>query len=283
MSSTPVRARAALLSPTVSATDEDAFFARLRLPNGTYKTTGHRRMVDVDRWLLEKLPPAPMMRVLDVAVSSGATTADLVEAFGAAHQPLQLTACDLCVRAYLRSSVIGTDLLIDPKGKVLQLATPWFVRGRPHDPAGSLARRLLASVIRAVEAGVGGETRVPADGDAEVFLVSRRLRDIKDVQILEHDLSVRHPDWSERFDFVRAANILHRDYFSDATLVAMVNHLMSYVPVGGHFLIVRTTDEGASSGTLFSVDTKKIPTVAARFAGGSDIEALVLSAGGATT
>lgn len=261
----------------VSIPDEDAFFAKLRLPNGTFKTTGNGRLVPVDKWLMSHLPTSDL-RLLDVAVSSGITTVDLMDALQTTGHRATVTACDLCINGYIRTPSPGFELLFDSRGHVLQLCTPFGVRGRPHNPQGSLARTALASVIRAVEWKSGMQVSGPRASDRPVQLVSQRLKARKDVEIVEHDLFQVRPAWAGQFDVIRAANILNQDYFDDAQLSHLVRVLGGYLRTNGLLLVARTNDAGETVASLVRLTDSGQFELVDRYGAGSGIESLVLAA-----
>ena len=260
----------------VSAADEDAFFHQLRLPNGTYKTTAHRRLSALDQWLVAQLRQREF-QMLDVAVSSGVTTLDLLDACAAAGFHASVTACDLWVNARIRRILPGVELLLDSQGHVLQVSTPAGVKGRPHDPGGSVARRALAGVFVALERFCRTEGHGSPSSDLPVRLVSRRLRDRAYVEVVEHDLFQRRPDWSAQFDLVRAANILNPDYFDDAQIAEVVRSLGTYLRIGGRLLVARTDERNETAASLFE-RTDFGFRLGGRYGQGSVVEAVVLAA-----
>lgn len=261
----------------VSSRDEDAFFAKLRLPNGTFKTTGAGRLIALDQWLADRITQ-PSVQLLDVAVSSGVTTVDLIDTLEARGINASVTACDLCITAYIRQMAPGVEVLLDSQGHVLQMATPMGVKGRPHDPGGSLARSALAATFRVVEGlcriGIAG----PRSSDQHVQLVSRRLKEHAEVDVVEHDLFGARPAWEGRFDLVRAANILNRDYFDDAQLMHVARILGTYLRVGGRLLVARTDHANDTTASLFERTAEGTFTLVDRYSTGSYIEGLVLVA-----
>jgi hypothetical protein len=59
---------------------EDLFFHSIELRNGTRKTTRHRRLDDLNALVRKLLPTQRPLEIMDVAVSSGVSTAEwLVE------------------------------------------------------------------------------------------------------------------------------------------------------------------------------------------------------------
>jgi hypothetical protein len=96
---------------------ERRFFTKVRLPNGTYKTTYRHRLDDVNEWLLEFLPSNRCLNIMDVAVSSGFSTvewSDHLQAHGFQHQ---LVASDLVTEAWLTSWSIWLAVLFDSSGQ----------------------------------------------------------------------------------------------------------------------------------------------------------------------
>jgi hypothetical protein len=256
---------------------EQRFFKSLRLPNGTYKTTAARRMPDVDSAVIALLDAAPAtVRLLDVGVSSGITTLELVEAIERAGRTVQVTACDLSVHGVLRHDG-ATDLLLDPDGHVLQLATPWLTKGRPHDPGGALRRRLLQALFEWFERRAARAVPGTAPGDERLLLISQVLAARQGVSVVGHDLTRHQPDWQDAFDVVRAANVLNRSYFDEPTLVRMLAYLRGYLRSGGLMVLNRTLEEdGVNHGTILRKLADGRLTALQRLGRGSEVEALAL-------
>lgn len=262
------------LSPAAELAVETAFFRHLRMANGTYKTTYADRMPDVDSAAIDALGSARRVRLLDVGVSSGVTTLELAEALGARGFPPEVVAVDLSIRGYLRR-VAGADFLTDPDGHVLQIATPLLVKGRPHDPEGSVTRRALQGAFDLAERLVGGPAG--ARRGTAVQLISPRLLRREDVSVVEHDLTgTASLAWTGSFDLVRAANVINRDYFDETTLIRMLANTVTYVKSGGVFVLCRTHDDTRSNhATIFRRMDAGTLSVVHRIGQGSEVEALV--------
>lgn len=257
---------------------ETRFFHSLRLPNGTYKTTYARRMGDVDAALCDLLPTDRTLRLLDVGVSSGVTTLELLQAMESRGLRREATAVDLSLNAFLVRR-LGLELLVDPRGRVLQIATPFGAKGRPHDPASSPLRAVLQGAIVAAESLVGGAAGA-ARGEA-VRLVTPRLLRRDDVQLVEHDLQLREPRWVDRFDVVRAANIINRDYFAETVLRSMIAHLRDYLRVDGVLCLSATDDDTRENhATLFRKDAAGALVPLRRVGLGSEVETLAAELAG---
>jgi hypothetical protein len=261
---------------------ETRFFRHLRLPNGTYKTTYADRLPDVDAAVCdllaaERRPGDAPVRLLDVGVSSGMTTRELLEAMEARGIARQAVAVDISVNAYLHRAFGVVDLLADPQGRVLQIALPIAAKGRPHDPQGSAARALLQRAFDAAESRIGGPDG--ARGGRPVQLISPRLLQRGDVTVVEHDLTRHHAAWDGAFDVVRAANIINLDYFDEPTLARMLGFLRGYARPGGLLVVVRTHDDTRTNhGTIFRVAAGGELEPVRRIGQGSEVERLALGA-----
>jgi SAM-dependent methyltransferase len=269
-------ARAVLLGDAVAHEREEAFFRRLALPNGTFKTTRRGRLRDVDVWLLEQLSPLPAsLEVLDVAVSSGVTTAELLEALRERGVVVQAVATDLTLLGELLCFGSHFDLLRDSRGTLLELRAGRFVKGRPHDLqsprrfVGWFALAAIAGVLRMLRvAGFGVSHKVP--------LLSLALRREAGVTLEEADLFHAEGRWRRAFDLVRAANILNPAYFGHEQLRAAAMILAGYLRPGGHLLVAQSDDDGphGNRASLLRLEGDALVAVA-RFNGGSEIDALV--------
>ena len=261
-------------SPDEEVATETRFFRHLRLPNGTYKTTYPDRMPDVDTAVTGELTPGQHVDVLDVGISSGVTTLELVDALATRGVTSTVVAVDLSVGAFL-VRFAGIDLLCDPAGRVLQIASPLGVKGRPHDPVGSLARGLLQRVFDASERLVSGSGGV--DRGTPLQLISPRLARRSHVAVVEHDLANARAEWVDRFDVVRAANVLNRDYFDEPTLTQMLGHLATYVRTAGLLVLCRTHDDSRTNhASVLRRGSDGTFTLVSRVGAGSEIESLVV-------
>lgn len=252
---------------------EQRLFRALRLANGTYKTTYPSRLHDVDALFCGLLSCGTPVRVLDVGISSGVTTLELIECLEAHGIDGSVVAVDATVCGYLRRVGGLLDVLSDSSGNVLQLSLPLLVKCRPHDPASSPKRALLQGLFRLVEAA--SAIRGSTHRGVPVKLLSRRLLERSDVEVVEHDLSVPRPEWGGRFHAVRAANILNLSYFDTHELTIMLGHLASYLRPGGLLMVCRTPPEDhPNQATIFRRTTAGELVPVARYGAGSEIESL---------
>ena len=97
----------------------------------------------------------------------------------------------------------------------------------------------------------------------------------KNVTLVEDDLFVPNPRFLGQFDFIRAANILNKAYFSDDQLKLGLGNLTSYLKPNGMLLITRTTDVDRNKATLLSLDGQGKFQAVFSHNGGAEAAALV--------
>lgn len=255
---------------------EECFFRYICLPNGTYKTTGVHRLHDVDNALCQCLRNTHTNpKILDVGISSGVTSLELVETLTQQGLNPSLLASDLTIHAILWHLPGGLDVLCESKGRILQIARPPLVKGRPHQPFLSIPRAILQVTIFLLEALLRIGVFRSADSKA-VSLVSPRLLKKREITIAEHDLNNDKPEWRGQFDVVRAANILNEAYFSRPVLKRMLGYLCSYVRPNGFLVLVRTLESNNSNhGTIFTLVENGKFSVVWRIGNGHGLESLV--------
>ena len=255
---------------------ENKFFAGIRLPNGTFKTTASGRMTDLDavtvQLACERGWRSPAL--LDVGVSSGVTTVDLLETMIANGLKPKVTATDLSVGGAIFEIAPGIRVLEDTSGDLLQSEFFGFgVRAwnrRLDFITGYFALSKLGRILA---------KRLPRTHLMDVKLSSRlRMASIKNaLDFFENDLTEIDHNFANRFDIVRTANVLNRSYFDVSKIRMMVANLKTYVRKPGGLLIInRTHQDGTNHGTFFELCAHGV-RVLRRLGGGSEIESLVCS------
>jgi hypothetical protein len=258
----------------VTAAEEANFFTWLKTGNATFKRTLPGRFRDIDAIVLEKIAAAGgnLADILDIGISSGTTTLELLDTARVAGHVPRICATDRSLAARLICWPLGFSALLEPGGHVLQY-------GIFGAPLRAWRRRLdyvtgMVLVQKLAEWTIGRAAR--RRGGRDVALVSPRLAGTKGVELVEDDVTRRNAAFEGRFDLVRAANILNRDYFDTATLRQSATNLMRYMRSDGSWLlIIRTHEDGEQNGTLFRRHGPALAIVH-RFGSGSEIESLVL-------
>jgi hypothetical protein len=293
------------LDPVAEREQETRFFSSLRLHSGVFKSTAVARLEDVDQWLLDFLPSMSPLRILDVAISSGVTTCEWERLLQHEGVDFEMSGSDVCIDAWLIS--FGSEtwpfrVLLDSDGYPLQyevaglglrtasnnamvdlpfavlrwlcrlkLLLATFGRGLPDSTEPSSAsRRIGLVVVRPVELVTAAIRKGPGVSPEPA------------IEIFQEDLLAPTPQsQKERYDLIRAANILNAGYFDAATLLQLATRLRERLRDGGRLLIVQTRDgvaatESANDGTLFERSPDGL-TIVARYGSGSEIERLVSS------
>lgn len=265
--------------PTYSAELEAAFFRPIRLTNGTFKTTSAGRLGDLNRLVEQHLPVRRPLSIKDVAVSSGVSTAEWSERLRDRGIEHRMTATDLTISALLVSITDQLRILFDSKGAILQIdmaGYPVYPRisrrlnrwllGLPSRLAGRFAARQLAACIRPRSDWTPSSVQ-------QLELVTPRLRELG-IEVKEEDLS--DPDTSdERWDVIRAANILNRAYFAPHVLSQMLERLTASLDVGGVLAVCRTELDGRNHGSVWRLQPGRSLDLLGRVGQGSEIEDLV--------
>ena len=270
---------------------ERLFYMSVLLPNGTFKTTNEHRLDDLNKLVNANLPPIRPLNLMDVAVSSGVSTAEWLDSLVEKQVECQMVAGDLTAHGFIVSAGFGLKVLTNVDGTPMQ----FDVRGRAvRVDAGRRERvvfgvpllwlRMAAGLFR-LFGGSNSRTMKDAAGlrvaglDVRpVTLLSKRLGAFKNLEFIDDDILVdgRFP---EKFHVLRAANILNLVYFDRSTLSTMVTNLQRRLHTGGLLVICRTIENGLNHATLFRKTEASQFEVVARLHNGSEIEDLVLAMG----
>jgi hypothetical protein len=261
---------------------EDLFFHSIELRNGTRKTTRHRRLDDLNALVQKLLPPQRPLEIMDVAVSSGVSSAEWLIQLERAGIPCRMLAGDAVVHAFLislgpnlraLSDRTGHIMQLDIKGEAVRMPPPRRrdrIRYLPHMLLMRAATRLfdLEKLDRPMQHRLGASCR-------PLTLMSPSLNRFPQLRAVEDDILV-NSDYSRRFHVLRAANILNLAYFDTATLKRMLRNLRARLLPGGLLIVCRTNDAEVNNATVFTLQEDGRFTLTARLNDGSEIENLVL-------
>jgi len=267
-----------VLTPEV----EDRFFTALKTGNNTFKRTASDRFERLDERCIRRFGKTGtvLREVLDIGVSSGATTVALSESLNRAGQTPKIIGTDLSLTAYLLPVMAGVRVLVDERGYPMQyelLGQALRAWSRRADYFTG-----MIAVHAALRAATRGSIRRQLERndlrDREVRLLTPRLGRHPDIAIEKNDIFQVTQHFESRFDFIRAANILNRGYFDEPSLRAAVSNVARYLAGPGAWLLVGRTSRSGTAATLFRVapDGRRLILVE-RSGGGSEIERLVLS------
>lgn len=248
---------------------EREFFARVMLPNRTVKTTCSHRLDDVNdaafRYI-ESLSERPL-QIMDVAISSGVSSAEWYEHLESRHIDFALTATDLVLYCSLVTIFPGIEAVVDKDQNILHFDL--FGRGMPPRASGLPGLITQSATILFRIATVLGITQ-----NEPLELLSRKLGKYTGVCTMEDDLLANNPpNFIGRFHVIRAANILNLAYFSEQTILRIAGILTERLKHGG-LLIVCKTDEGINHGSIFRMSGSVLHMIF-RIGAGSEIEQLI--------
>jgi hypothetical protein len=267
---------------------EREFFGRVVLPNGTVKSTNANRMNDLNAAALpyvQQFSERPV-QIMDVGISSGVSTVEWYEQLNQAGVGCELVGTDLTVYASLLTLGSSFGALIDRHRNILHLD----VLGRGAPPSAKGAQGIFAAAVRfafrmamTVDRSLPplrGKTQESAKGILlkcePVSLLTKKMTQQKSLRVVEDDLTAGDkPEFERAFHVVRAANILNRAYFADATLMQMLNKLKNRLKPGGILIVCRTNDEGINNGTIFRLAESVKFQILNRIGSGSEIEGLL--------
>lgn len=264
------------------ATREDLFFHSIQLRNGTYKSTAHRRLDDLNALVMGLLPPQRPLQIMDVAVSSGVSSAEWLVALEQAGVECHMLAGDAVVNASLISlgrlralaDKTGHLLQLDINGRAIRLPPP---RRRDRIRYAALTT-LMKTVARLfdlhTQPGDPTQKRLGATCHP-LTLMSPSLREFPHLRTVEDDILL-DTGYRQRFHVLRAANILNLAYFDAPTLERILLNLRSRLLPGGLLIVCRTNDAGVNNGSVFILEEDGRFTTTARLHAGSEIAEVVL-------
>ncbi len=241
--------QALLDPPDATASDiERLFFERLRLANGVFRTTASNRMNEVNAAAHHFITRYRRPRILDVAASSGVSSAEWSEALALAGVPHIMHVSDALIWATLVRRA-GISLLYEPGIRPHLLQIDLDGMAFPIS-SGSRWRNLLFRLVKHAL-----PHRALAASGQPVMLVGPTIRRHaskgQDVRFVE--LDIFDPDSRPAgapFQVIRAANILISAYFPTEQLRAGLRNLVSLLDEGGILIALRTDSAGVNHASI---------------------------------
>lgn len=243
---------------------EREFFVRVILPNGSVKTTTEHRLDDLNELALPLIRQLPQpLKIMDVAASSGVSTAEWLEQLSGVR--CEMTATDLTVTAWRVKPHSWLEALIDDSAQPIHLS----IAGRGMPPK---ARLPLGVIPWAADKYLRlrllmGQTKEP------VSLVSKRA---ENVSFIDDDLT--KPSSLSGFHVVRAANILNLGYFPENVLRVMIGNLKARLVDGGLLIVCRTKADKRNHGTIYQLSGSTF-SVLRSIGEGSEVNHLITEPG----
>ena len=264
------------------AAREDRFFHSIQLRNGTYKSTAHHRLDDLNDFVMRILPEPRPLEIMDVAVSSGVSSGEWLVALEKAGIDCTLLAGDAVVQACLVSlgpvralaDKTGHLLQLDVGGRAIRLPPPRRRDRILYMPL-VVAMKIVAHLFD-LQARPGSPTQARLGATCcPLTLMSPSLRELPRLRTVEDDILLDR-GYVRRFHVLRAANILNLAYFDAPTLQRMLINLRSRLLPGGLLIVCRTNTTGVNNATVFTLEEDGRFAATARLNEGSEISDLIL-------
>jgi hypothetical protein len=260
---------------------EQEFFARVLLPNGTFKTTYPNRLDDINQVFLRHLVNCSdrPIKIMDVGASSGLSTVEWYGYLSSFKVDCDITAADLIMYATVVTlRFMNIAALVNANGDMIHFdlfGTGWSPQPKRRPVhLNTLRTFVIRTLFRAAET---------IDRTANGFLLSRQTIALltrefspsNKLHVVEDDLLAKNrPEFCRAFDVIRAANILNLSYFPVDVLGRMLITLKQRLKANGRLIVVRTDLNGENNASLFVLSNNRF-VVADRFGKGSEIEALI--------
>ncbi|MGB7150318.1 MAG: hypothetical protein WBD45_14270 [Terriglobales bacterium] len=265
-----------------------------RVRNGVQKRTYAQRFDDFDRVsvsvIAANFPTRQDIRVHDIGASDGRTSCGFYKPLNHLYgERLHFLASDYAPYLYVLKRVKGASrLIIDDRLDVLQIVTPPFVfivhhlQSRRLVPLSYLIR-LLMTVVYARPLLEGYKAGCPDIERTRLELLCRECR-----ACISQQNNFRFDSYdvlsgpTERFDIIRAMNLLNYDYFPEAQLRSAVQNVIQSLSEGGLFIIGSNAEPGTMvDGGIYKKTKSRMKGIAIS-GKGSQIDALICDVGAFT-
>ncbi len=217
---------------------------------GTYRTTAPGRHVQSNRVLLDHVPDRPLT-VVDVGISDGSTTLELLDALG--DRVGRLFGADRVLALTARRR--GRWVAFFDQDRCVLVATRHLLLYAPD-------------ALVPLFAGAPGQ-RVSLVQPA----LERRARTDERVALVTHDVFAPWP--GPPADVVRLANLLNRTYFSDADIGRALSQCHRMIVPDGLLQLVENRPGLGEQGALYRRGEAGFVRVA-QVGAGSDVDGLVV-------
>ncbi len=239
---------------------ERLLFRLITLPNGTTKNTSAGRLDDLNALMLPFLKNITSPSIKDVAVSSGISTVEWIQYLKKNNVKPYIKATDLFAKAFL---VIKSDSIAilcdqDLNPVLLEIRNTMFRTSFPKGSTRYFWGKLLSGAVKRfwlqIKPGKENSFRdntYPAVIPVELF--TSALKNTSDIDFAEEDILLP-PFENEinKYDVIRAANILNKVYFSNDGLEMILSNLASQLKTGGILAVCKTDDAGKNHAGIFT-------------------------------
>jgi len=235
--------------------------------NSTWKTTCQGRHLQANQGILE-LASSIKLRILDVGISDGITSLDLISTLDGKFASYSGT--DVCLSVVAVQVSDGTCFLYRSPGESC------FMRAGPRLILYGGSGSKLRPVRNWVASQLANSPEATEERAVRVNLVQPELASLAEsddrVEVIEWDM---FDTWrGAPSNFVKVANVLNRSYFSDHEISVALRGFHELLDPGGYLMIVENRE--CEQWSLFQKDGTRfcIRKSAGR---GSDIDELIIN------
>jgi len=262
---------------------ERAFFNRVRLHNGVYKTTYNKRFDDLNPILIKIIDNDKKLSVMDVAISAGVSTLELSEDLNLSEIEHTIVASDYCIDATQYYFGKKVSVLLDKYGNFLQADLfGRSVTNHSYNIVSTISKVFIKLVLLSLRKmfsviGLFRENEGALFRKKKVQLVSKLLATNDKIKIIEDDVTDAELKFDEdSFDLIRAANIINLQYFPEEKLLIALNKLIKLLKADGVLCICRTSVKtGKNNSSVYRKISNKELELVEKLRDGSEIDPLL--------
>jgi len=237
---------------------QERMLSRFPNKNGTFRYTHARRFADFDILAVASVrsafPPGREIRVHDMGASDGRTSCDFYHTLAGIYGPeVQFVGSDYAPFLYaVRRKNSRRRVIVDERENILQIITPPFVFNVVHSehkllyPLNHFIRYLanrwyVRPLMRAYQAG--GENVERTRIDLLCCECRANCASKNNFRFIRYDI---FSPPTERFDVIRAMNVLNLVYFSREDLLKAIGNIMASLDEGGLFITGSNLEPGTT-------------------------------------
>lgn len=267
---------------------EDDLYSHLKTSGGTWKTTTHHRLDALNAALFEVVESSAFRPevVIDIAISSGASTLEWLNEFNQRGYDIKLIGTDLTMTVYIARLSPVVAMVIERSAHVLQIELlgrgylsecgrrDW-VSGFCFFKAILVALLRLRLWSRGISQPISLEAarRNPDVLEGPFLCVSPLLRNNRAVLLIDDDiLAPNDPTLLRRADIIRLANILQPSYFAPDQIRTAVENVRDRCRGEGSLVVVCRNDDQEINGSILRMSATRDFVTLKRIGLGSEIE-----------
>lgn len=256
---------------TLAQDIERKIFRLITLPNGTTKSTSSGRLDSLNEFSLPFLKKIPSAVIKDIAVSSGICSVEWADQLRKNNCEATITATDLFARAnlviYSPKLAVLTDTFYNPL--LIEYRNSFY---RTSFPTGSLRHywgKLASRLIKICTPNASKKSK-------PIMLLSLAFKKSGAIGFIEEDITSKaEKNEMEKYDVIRAANILNKVYFSENKLKEIIENIACQIKKGGLLIVGKTDSNGVNHAQVYTKTTNGFASVG-KLNNGAEVDSFVV-------